>query len=443
MLLAYPRVLAAGSRAVVRLRAQKPLFAEGAFTALFTACEVFKNEKSATEGEVISGFEVFHTTNKPRALPVRVESPFECSVEVECPTEQEYILRLFREGAPRPVDAACLYAVGPDLAPLRPYKGDLHLHSFYSDGEDSPAELAAACREKGFDFMALTDHGKFAPSLELQAQFAPMPGLAMALYTGEEIHMPWHQAHILNIGAKAGVNEVFANDRAGFLRQVEELGQSEPVPPGVDAYQYLAALWACERVRGAGGLSVFSHPYWRRPSGFELCAGFTEAMLAARPFDALELVSGYGKADTDSNLLQLARYFELEPAARPPIVGVSDAHAAFAAQTPPGEYLLGAFYTVVLAPSPRFEDVAAAIRAKRSVAVEWQQGEQRHVYGPYRLVKYAQFLARQFFPEHDALAAQEAAAMRRFTAGEPARGLASPLEELYARAFGQSRAAQR
>ncbi len=66
---------------------------------------------------------------------------------------------------------------------------------------------------------------------------------------------------------------------------------------------------------------MFCHPYWRRPSGFELCAAFTEAMLAARPFDALEVVSGYGKADTDSNLLQLARYFELEPAVRPPIVG--------------------------------------------------------------------------------------------------------------------------
>lgn len=436
MLLAYPRVLAAGSRAIVRLRAEKPLFAGGEYSALFTACEVFKNERVATEGEVIGGFEVFHTTGKPRALPVRVESPFECSVQVECPTEQEYILRIVQKGAQRPLESACLYAVDPDLAGLRPYKGDLHLHSFYSDGENSPAVMAAACRGKGFDFMALTDHGKFAPSQALAEQFRPMPGLAMQLYTGEEIHMPWHQAHILNIGGRFGVNELFLKNRAGFLAEVEALAKTKPVPPGVDAYQYLAALWAFGQVRRAGGLSVFCHPYWRRPCGFELCAAFTEALLAARPFDALEVISGYGKADTDSNLLQLARYFELEPAARPPILGVSDAHAAYSAQVPRGEYLLGAFYTVVLASSPRFEDLAGAIRAKRSVAVEQQENEQRHVYGPYRLVKYAQFLARQFFPEHDALARQEAAAMQRFAAGEAAVGLAGRMEQLYTEAFG-------
>ena len=69
--------------------------------------------------------------------------------------------------------------------------------------------MAAACREKGFDFMALTDHGKFEPSLELRRQFAAMPELAMELYAGEEIHLPWHQAHILNIGGRASVNEAF------------------------------------------------------------------------------------------------------------------------------------------------------------------------------------------------------------------------------------------
>ncbi len=437
MLLAYPRVVAAGGRHTVRLRAEKPLFTGEGYTALFTACEVFKNEQEATQGEMIAGFEVFHTTNKPRELAVRVESAFACTVQVECPAEQEYILRIFKSGggALRPVGCACLYAVEGDLQGLLPYKGDLHMHSYCSDGENAPQVMAAACREKGFDFMALTDHGKFEPSLELRRQFTAMPELAMELYSGEEIHLPWHQAHILNIGGRTSVNEAFLKDREGFLRQVEALGKSTAAPAGVDDYQYLAALWAFDRVRREGGLSVFCHPYWRRPSGFELCAAFTEAMLAARPFDALEVVSGYGKADTDSNLLQLARYFELEPAARPPIVGVSDAHAAFAREVPAGEYLLGAFYTVVLAKTNGFEDVAEAIRARRSLAVEEQEHEQRHVYGPYRLVKYAQFLARQFFPEHDALAAREAAAMGRFARGLAAQGEKAAMAELYAAAF--------
>ncbi len=47
----------------------------------------------------------------------------------------------------------------------------------------------------------------------------------MELYAGEEIHLPWHQAHILNIGGRASVNEAFLKDREGFLRQVEALGK--------------------------------------------------------------------------------------------------------------------------------------------------------------------------------------------------------------------------
>ncbi len=37
-------------------------------------------------------------------------------------------------GALRPVGCACLYAVEGDLQGLLPYKGDLHMHSYCSDG---------------------------------------------------------------------------------------------------------------------------------------------------------------------------------------------------------------------------------------------------------------------------------------------------------------------
>lgn len=435
MLQVYPRVVAVNSRVTLRLLAEKPLFEPGELFVQLTACEQFTNEQQATQGEMISGFEVFHTTNKPQTLPVERLSAFAYRVAITCPCEQEYILRLFRQTEKGRVllETACVYAVEADLQGLLPYKGDFHLHSFYSDGENSPACMAEACREKGFDFMALTDHGKFAPSQQLQAAFAAMPQLGLAIYTGEEIHLPWHQAHILNIGGKQSVNEQFLAQRELFLQQVKELEQTQTIPPQVDAYQYCAALWAFDRVRQAGGMSVFCHPYWRRPTGYELCANFTEAMLCAQPFDALELLSGYPKRESDMNQLQLARYFEL--AKKPPIVGVSDAHAAYTWQVPPGEYLLGSFYTMVLAASNRFEDVKQAICAGRSVAVEQQEGEQRHIYGSYRLVKYFQFLARAFFPEHDALAAREAAAMRGFEAGEPAQGLAPQLEQLYRDAF--------
>jgi hypothetical protein len=42
--------------------------------------------------------------------------------------------------------------------PGRFYKGNIHTHSTRSDGTLRPAEVVAAYRERGYDFLALTDH---------------------------------------------------------------------------------------------------------------------------------------------------------------------------------------------------------------------------------------------------------------------------------------------
>ncbi len=38
------------------------------------------------------------------------------------------------------------------------YKGDLHCHTFHSDGDSSPEEIVAQAEALGFDFLAITDH---------------------------------------------------------------------------------------------------------------------------------------------------------------------------------------------------------------------------------------------------------------------------------------------
>lgn len=47
------------------------------------------------------------------------------------------------------------------IKPGKWYKGNLHSHSTASDGSFSPEELADCYREKGYDFIAITDHNKF------------------------------------------------------------------------------------------------------------------------------------------------------------------------------------------------------------------------------------------------------------------------------------------
>lgn len=89
-------------------------------------------------------------------------------------SEQEYVLLLLekdREGD-IVVGEFRICAVEEDPFRRRPYKGDLHLHSSYSDGSESPAHLAGASRRIGLDFMAVTDHGRYAPSLEAIQAFS-------------------------------------------------------------------------------------------------------------------------------------------------------------------------------------------------------------------------------------------------------------------------------
>jgi DNA polymerase (family 10) len=47
------------------------------------------------------------------------------------------------------------------LISLEDIQGDLHMHSTWSDGEHSIEEMAEACRERGYRYMAITDHSQY------------------------------------------------------------------------------------------------------------------------------------------------------------------------------------------------------------------------------------------------------------------------------------------
>ena len=87
------------------------------------------------------------------------------SGEVEtCETEQavyarlgyEYIEPELREGRGE-LKAGCEGKL-PDLVELGDIKGDLHSHTTLSDGRDSLEEMAAAARDRGYEYLAITDH---------------------------------------------------------------------------------------------------------------------------------------------------------------------------------------------------------------------------------------------------------------------------------------------
>lgn len=55
------------------------------------------------------------------------------------------------------IEAAAAHEL-PDLVELSDIKGDLHAHTRWTDGRDSVLEMASRAREKGYEYLALTDH---------------------------------------------------------------------------------------------------------------------------------------------------------------------------------------------------------------------------------------------------------------------------------------------
>ena len=53
------------------------------------------------------------------------------------------------------------YSADMELICLEDIKGDLHMHTTWSDGANSIEEMAEACRNRGYRYIAITDHSHY------------------------------------------------------------------------------------------------------------------------------------------------------------------------------------------------------------------------------------------------------------------------------------------
>lgn len=334
--------------------------------------------------------------------------------------EQEHVLRVVEtsNGLTEPVGDFRIYSVADDLLFRRPYKGDLHIHSHCSDGRESPAYVAAASRRVGMDFMAVTDHCQYAPSLEAQRAFSDVD-IDLHIYPGEEVHPPDNPIHIVNFGGSRSINSMFRDDSNAIAEDYRSgvagiEARLRGLPPGANPHQGASAIWCFERIREAGGLGVFCHPYWFTQDHYEVPGPLLSYLLDTAPFDAIEIISGYHRFEAESNILQVARYHEDRgKGSLFPIVGVSDAHGCERGE------LFGWYYTIVFSPTLSLPDLTQSIKQGFSVAVEALPGEIVRPFGSFRMVKFALFLLREVFPRHDELCVEEGRLMIEHAAGNP------------------------
>ncbi len=359
--------------------------------------------------------------------------------------EQEHVL-LIEEIKPDKKRAvfceAHIFSLEPDLSGLRPFKGEFHMHSNNSDGVESPAYVAGASRRAGLDFMALTDHRLYQPSIQAAEEFAKI-AVDLRIYPGEEIHPPGNPIHIVSFGANAGITDLYRDPENEKKYREEVAGIQaglKDLPPGVDPYQYASCIWVSARIRERGGLGMFAHAYWYTGNRFAAPGPIRDLLLQRRVFDVMELVSGFDAAALDimdTNGLQVARYYEEAARGnRLAIAGISDAHGVEKSEQ------FGRFYTICFAPSSDFAALKSSIQEFRSVAVEALKGERPRPFGPFRLVKFSHFLLREIFPQHDELCLQEGLQMIQYAGGDSGaagrlRALQGEVARLYDHYWGR------
>jgi hypothetical protein len=396
----HPRIVRAGHETTIHIR---PLYGHCRFhDDRAYVVTILPTEGSAGQTTWSDHWEA---SLRPSRGVLQVRYPFE--------DEQEYALLVrAADGERRAVLAEFrLYALEDDLFSRRPFKGDIHIHSAYSDGWESPAYVAGASRRIGLDFMAVTDHRQYAPSLEALRAYEDVE-IDLRIYPGEEVHPPGNPVHIINFGGRWSLNEQFPTDT--YRAEVSALEATlTDLPPEVERYPYASCLWCYDQIRQAGGLGLFCHPYWLSRHRYDVPLYLTELILERQPYDALELIGGYHRFEIESNTLQVARYHDQRARGKQiPVVGVSDGHGC------ERDELFGWFYTIAFAPSSDLPDLIESVVDLYSVAVEALPGETARAFGPFRLVKYAQFLLREILPQHDELCVEEGRLMLAHAAGD-------------------------
>lgn len=328
--------------------------------------------------------------------------------------EAEHLVLLHR--SEKVTEQLPVFSLFRDLYETVPLKGDLHTHSYRSDGQRDPAALAGHIREQGYDFFALTDHNRYYPGGEIDEVYEGVR-LGITRIRGEEVHAPGAVFHTVHVGGNHSVSEQYIHDPETFEKEVEEYLTRVPAEiPSQYQKRYALAMWTTDKIHEAGGLAIFPHPFWR-PGGYvqNVQDELTTILLTAGLFDAYELAGGNGGFSGINRALAMWADLRVERGLRIPVVGSSDVHDI------QNNWTFPHLYTVCFAKENSHDAIIDAVKRGNTVVVEDignEQQRQYRCYGSWRLVTFAQFLFNHYFGEMQRIAAGEGVAMRAYAMGE-------------------------
>ena len=81
------------------------------------------------------------------------------------------------------------------------FKGNLHCHTTMSDGRLTPEECKAFYRERGYDFLSITDHRKLSEETHMEDGMLVMCGMEMDYF------LPGEVVHLVGVGLSEELNQ--------------------------------------------------------------------------------------------------------------------------------------------------------------------------------------------------------------------------------------------
>ena len=296
-----------------------------------------------------------------------------------------------------------VYALDDDLYGKQFYKADFHMHTTYSDGYEPPELVVSSARRCGMDIIAVTDHNAFEGSVVARRKAEEM-GLDMTVVLGEEYSLEFSPMHILALGTQKPIERKYLTKQVIDMEKTQKIiSECRNLKCDVEAYACTQVL--LDEVAKLDGISILAHPYWK-PIGLDGSRMDTPENLYIelgkdRRFSGIELVSGSQEGEYNvSNLQALLARDILGDFGGAPIIGITDSHYY---TTDP---ICGKHFTIVISDDKEEQNVLDALKNGNSVAVE-MAGDVPLCYGAHRLVKFAQFLIKYYFPERDKNAALE------------------------------------
>lgn len=287
-----------------------------------------------------------------------------------------------------------IYALNSDLYNKRPYKGNMHAHSFGSDGFESAEFTASRHREFGYDFFCLTDHYFMQPSLDLLEKFNDVNG-GLKVFVGEEVH-PMRSGevfHVVNFNGKTSVNKLYNDDPEKAKLEINEIAKTMNTGKEIDDLELAYFKWTFDKIKEGGGIAIYPHAFWHVASSYNVRPKISYEILKRGLCDAYEVFGGMSKRD-NREMAQFNSYLKSQGIDLP-IVASSDAHSSLSH----GNTYFDTAFTIAF--SENKEKIPSAILEKFTVAVENFNPDDKTVYGDLRLVHYAYFLLEHYYPMHD------------------------------------------